>query len=66
MPFFRNGSFAEHKRGRGSVWLSAYCARVYHEAIYAEWDYMLFIDPNIIKQAMHFVLHHQVLRFGAQ
>ena len=57
--FYRNGSFAMFKRGSGSVWLSAYCSRIYHAAIYPEWEHLLFIDPEIIRQSMHFVLHHQ-------
>lgn len=59
VTFFRNGSFSMFKRSPGSVWLSAYCAKVYHEAIYAEWEHLLYIDSEIIRKAVHFVLHHQ-------
>ena len=59
MSFFRGRNFYMFFTETGSVWLNAFCAKTYHEAIYSEWEHQLFIDPNIIKEAVLFILPHQ-------
>lgn len=42
-----------------SVWLTAYCARVFQEASFYEWENYIYIDPQIITKAVSWVLQHQ-------
>ncbi|KAG7207858.1 hypothetical protein KM043_009457 [Ampulex compressa] len=42
-----------------SVWLTAFCARVFQEASFYEWENYLYIDPDVIRQAVSWVLEHQ-------
>lgn len=30
-----------------SVWLTSYCARVFQEANFYEWENFIFIDPQV-------------------
>ncbi|KAL4122063.1 hypothetical protein QTP88_014463 [Uroleucon formosanum] len=42
-----------------SVWLTSYCARVFQEANFYEWENFIFIDPQVISKALMWVLKHQ-------
>ncbi|KAK6643489.1 hypothetical protein RUM43_004996 [Polyplax serrata] len=42
-----------------SVWLTAYCARVFQEASFYEWENYIYIDPKVISKAVAWVLDHQ-------
>jgi len=42
-----------------SVWLTAYCARIFQEASFYEWENHIYIDPNVISKAVSWVLRHQ-------
>lgn len=42
-----------------SVWLTAYCARIFTEASFYEWENYIYIDPNIIQKNLQFLLRHQ-------
>jgi len=33
-----------------SVWLTSYCARVFQEANFYEWENFIFIDPQVINK----------------
>lgn len=33
-----------------SVWLTSYCARVFQEANFYEWENFIFIDPQVMKK----------------
>lgn len=58
-----NGSFSlfrsDWNQSSPSVWLTAYCARVFKEASFPEWENYLYIDPEVISQAIDWVLQHQ-------
>ncbi|RWS10332.1 CD109 antigen-like protein, partial [Dinothrombium tinctorium] len=58
LTYFKDDAFTMFQR-EGSVWLSAYCAKIYYSAQYAEWENLLFIDPIIIEKSIRFVLNHQ-------
>lgn len=42
-----------------SVWLTAYCVRIFEEASFYEWENHLYIDPKVIAQAVSWLLDHQ-------
>lgn len=42
-----------------SVWLTAYCVRTFQEASFYEWENHLYIDPDVIAQAVSWLLKHQ-------
>ena len=42
-----------------SVWLTAYCARIFQEASFYEWENYIYIDPSVIAKAVEWVLKHQ-------
>lgn len=50
--FYRNQSHS-------SVWLTAYCARVFQEASFYEWENYIYIDPTVIAKSVEWVLDHQ-------
>jgi len=60
MAFYHNNSFSMFER-ESSVWLTAYCARVYFDAQYDDWHNFIYIDPDIIHNSILFVLNHQIL-----
>ncbi|CAL1294220.1 unnamed protein product [Larinioides sclopetarius] len=42
-----------------SVWLTAFCTRVFHQAIVREWEPFLNIDPEVIHSAVRWLLQQQ-------
>ncbi|KAK0087516.1 hypothetical protein PV326_005160 [Microctonus aethiopoides] len=58
-----NGSFSlfrsDWNQSASSVWLTAYCARVFQEASFYEWENDIFIDPKVIEDSVTWILHHQ-------
>lgn len=48
-------------QSHSSVWLTAYCARVFQEAsfLFYEWENYIYIDPVVISKAVEWVLQHQ-------
>ncbi|XP_013794547.1 CD109 antigen-like [Limulus polyphemus] len=58
MLFWMDGAFTMFKK-EPSVWLTAYCARIYNLAQYPDWENYLFIDPKVISDSIKFVLKYQ-------
>lgn len=56
--FFKNGAFTMFKK-EPSVWLTAFCIRMYQYAQFPDWEYTLYIDPKIISDGIMFLLRHQ-------
>ncbi|KAF5272540.1 hypothetical protein FQA39_LY07864 [Lamprigera yunnana] len=58
-----DGSFSlfrsDWNQSHSSVWLTAYCARVFQEASFYEWENYIYIDPVVISKAVEWVLLHQ-------
>ncbi|KAF8787021.1 CD109 antigen-like [Argiope bruennichi] len=55
-----DGSFVPFRyKSRPSVWLTAFCARIFHKATFQEWENFLFIDPKVIVRAARWLLEHQ-------
>ncbi|XP_033326238.2 macroglobulin complement-related [Megalopta genalis] len=58
-----DGSFSlfrsDWNQSSPSVWLTAYCARVLQEARFYEWENYLYIDPEVVAQAVSWLLRHQ-------
>lgn len=58
-----DGSFSlfrsDWNTSASSVWLTAYCARMFQEASFYEWENYLYIDPLVIQKAIRWVLRHQ-------
>lgn len=52
-------SIAFRNQSASSVWLTAYCARVFQEASFYEWENFIYIDPDVIAKAVSWVLKHQ-------
>ncbi|XP_015596122.1 CD109 antigen isoform X2 [Cephus cinctus] len=58
-----DGSFSlfrsDWNQSESSVWLTAFCARIFQEASFYEWENFLYIDPEVIAQSVSWVLKHQ-------
>ncbi|XP_014471965.1 PREDICTED: CD109 antigen [Dinoponera quadriceps] len=58
-----DGSFSffrtDWNQSMPSVWLTAFCARIFQEASFYEWENYLYIDPEVIMQAVSWILKHQ-------
>lgn len=58
-----DGSFSlfrsDWNSSASSVWLTAYCARMFQDASFYEWENYLYIDPLVIQKAIRYVLRHQ-------
>lgn len=50
-------------QSEASVWFTAYCARVYADAQYADWENDIYIDPKILHNSVSYLLKHQHLAF---
>lgn len=46
-----------------SVWLTSYCARVFQEANFYEWENLIFIDPQVKYLAIGGTDHDYWLNF---
>lgn len=44
--------------------LTAFCARIFHEANFNEWEFFLYIDPKVIVNAIDWLLNYQT-SYGA-
>lgn len=59
----RDGSFSAFRsdwnQSDSSVWLTAYCARIFQEASFYEWENFIYIDPAIIQKSIVWLLRHQ-------
>lgn len=62
MAFYKNNSFVmfDVRDGPSSVWLTAYCARVYFDAQYDDWHNFIYIDPQVIHNSIEFLLRYQI------
>ena len=62
MAFYKNNSFVmfDVRDSVSSVWLTAYCARVYFDAQFDDWNNFIYIDPQIIQNSIEFLLRHQI------
>ncbi|XP_035209732.1 CD109 antigen-like, partial [Stegodyphus dumicola] len=57
----KDGSFTPFRwNSKPSVWLTAFCARIFHKATFQEWENFLYIDPDIISKAVNWLLDHQL------
>lgn len=55
-----DGSFQVFRwHSQPSVWLTAFCARVFHKATFQEWEHFLYIDPKVIQSAIAWLLDRQ-------
>ncbi|XP_011495673.1 PREDICTED: CD109 antigen [Ceratosolen solmsi marchali] len=58
-----DGSFSlfrsDWNQSSPSIWLTAYCVRIFEEASFYEWENYLYIDPKVIAQAVSWLLDHQ-------
>nr|QOJ54018.1 macroglobulin complement-related 2 [Ixodes ricinus] len=55
-----DGSFSVFRwHSQPSVWLTSFCARVFHKATFQEWEHFLYIDPTIIQKAIGWLLDRQ-------
>ncbi|GFS99779.1 CD109 antigen [Nephila pilipes] len=55
-----DGSFVPFRwKSRPSVWVTAFCARIFHKATFQEWENFLYIDPKVITRAVNWLLDHQ-------
>lgn len=64
LSFMQNdGSFllfrSDWNQSDPSVWLTAYCARIFQEASFYEWENFIYIDPFVIQKSVQWLLRHQ-------
>ncbi|XP_049816717.1 CD109 antigen isoform X1 [Schistocerca nitens] len=64
----KDGSFSlfrsDWNHSSPSVWLTAFCARMFQEASFYEWENYIYIDPQVISRSIAWILRHQT-REGA-
>ncbi|XP_037927862.1 CD109 antigen [Teleopsis dalmanni] len=64
LSFMRpDGSFSlfrsDWNNSASSVWLTAYCVRIFQEASFYEWENFIWIDSTIIEKNVRWLLQHQ-------
>ncbi|XP_054721683.1 CD109 antigen-like [Uloborus diversus] len=57
--FYKNGAYTMFKGEQPSLWLTAYCVRIFHLAQYPDWENFLYIDPEMLSKSVEFILKHQ-------
>lgn len=59
-----DGSFSlfrsDWNQSASSVWLTAYCARIFQDANFYEWENFIYIDPVVLQKNMAWLLRHQL------
>lgn len=64
LSFMRpDGSFSlfrsDWNQSASSVWLTSFCAKIFQDASFNEWENFIYIDPDVISMAVSWVLDHQ-------
>ncbi|XP_005178924.2 CD109 antigen [Musca domestica] len=63
-----DGSFSlfrsDWNNSASSVWLTAYCVRIFQEASFYEWENFIYIDSTIIEKNIRWLLQHQTPEGG--
>ncbi|XP_049876767.1 CD109 antigen [Pectinophora gossypiella] len=58
-----DGSFSlfrsDWNQSASSVWLTSFCAKIFQDASFNEWENYIYIDPDVISMAVTWVLDHQ-------
>ncbi|XP_035435862.2 CD109 antigen [Spodoptera frugiperda] len=58
-----DGSFSlfrsDWNQSASSVWLTSFCAKIFQDASFNEWENFIYIDPEVISTAVSWVLDHQ-------
>lgn len=58
-----DGSFSlfrsDWNQSASSVWLTSFCAKIFQDASFNEWENFIYIDPEVISMAVSWVLEHQ-------
>ncbi|XP_023235311.1 CD109 antigen-like [Centruroides sculpturatus] len=55
-----NGAFTAFRENKEpSVWLTAFCIKMFQKATYQEWENFLYIDPSVISRAAEWILNYQ-------
>ncbi|XP_047030679.1 CD109 antigen [Helicoverpa zea] len=58
-----DGSFSlfrsDWNQSASSVWLTSFCAKIFQDASFNEWENFIYIDPEVISMAVSWVLDHQ-------
>ncbi|XP_026320677.1 uncharacterized protein LOC113230803 [Hyposmocoma kahamanoa] len=58
-----DGSFSlfrsDWNQSSSSVWLTSFCAKIFQDASFNEWENFIYIDPDVISMAVSWVLEHQ-------
>ncbi|XP_037873449.1 CD109 antigen [Bombyx mori] len=58
-----DGSFSlfrsDWNQSSSSVWLTSFCAKIFQDASFNEWENFIYIDPDVISMAVSWVLDHQ-------
>ncbi|XP_045452691.1 CD109 antigen [Melitaea cinxia] len=58
-----DGSFSlfrsDWNQSSSSVWLTSFCAKIFQDASFNEWENFIYIDPDVISAAVSWVLEHQ-------
>lgn len=58
-----DGSFSlfrsDWNQSASSVWLTSFCAKIFQDASFNEWENFIYIDPDVTSQAVSWVLQHQ-------
>ncbi|XP_026496456.1 CD109 antigen [Vanessa tameamea] len=58
-----DGSFSlfrsDWNQSASSVWLTSFCAKIFQDASFNEWENFIYIDPDVISMAVSWVLEHQ-------
>ncbi|KAM7353925.1 macroglobulin complement-related [Cochliomyia hominivorax] len=64
----QDGSFSlfrsDWNNSASSVWLTAYCVRIFQEASFYEWENFIYIDASIIEKNIRWLLQHQTPEGG--
>ena len=55
-----DGSFRAFRwHPRPSIWMTAFCARILNKATFQEWENFLYIDPDVIHNAISWLVSQQ-------
>ncbi|KAM3959264.1 macroglobulin complement-related [Aphomia sociella] len=58
-----DGSFSlfrsDWNQSASSVWLTSFCAKIFQDASFNEWENFIYIDSDVTSQAVSWVLQHQ-------
>merc|ERR1712106_1050744 len=57
--FTSRGSMSMWDRSHPSVWLTAWCLKIFRDVSFQDWEDFIFVDPSVFDNSVLWLINHQ-------